>query len=108
MYAYGNRLENSLSISAKVAKCKSYGSGIDTIKQIAVEHTLQKLSSSGVWNNVSGASWSKASNSRSVILSSSKSDLSIGTYRLKSVFTLTTKNGNTETITVYSSKETVK
>ena len=77
------------------------------LKQIAVEHTLQKLSSSGVWNNVSGANWSKASNSRSVILSSSKSDLSSGTYRLKSVFTLTTKNGNTETITVYSSKETV-
>ena len=50
MYAYGNRLGNSLSISAKVAKCKSYGSGIDTIKQIAVEHTLQKLSSSGIWN----------------------------------------------------------
>ena len=81
MYAYGIRLGNSLSISAKVAKCKSYGSGIDTIKQIAVEHTLQKLSSSGIWNNVSGASWSKASKRRSDILSSSKSDLSIGTYR---------------------------
>ena len=41
MYAYGHHLDNSLSISAKVANCKSCGSGIDTIK--ATPHKAHKL-----------------------------------------------------------------
>ena len=41
MYAYDHHLDNSLSISAKVANCKSCGSGIDTIK--ATPHKAHKL-----------------------------------------------------------------
>lgn len=36
-----------------------------------------------------------------------KQHLSSGKYRLKTVFTLTDKNGKTETITVYSDEKSV-
>jgi len=40
-------------------------------------------------------------------LSNSKSGLESGKYRLKSVFTLTDKNGKSETITIYSDEKSV-
>lgn len=107
MYAYAKGLYNTLIISENVADCKSDGYGKPDVNKISVEHTLQKLSGLSIWNNVNDASWSKTSNGQSVKLTSSKSDLESGTYRLKSVFKLTTKSGKTETITIYSPKEIV-
>lgn len=39
--------------------------------------------------------------------SNTKYELESGNYRLKTVFTLTDKQGKTETITVYSDEKTV-
>lgn len=44
----------------------------------------------------------KTVNDNSIRLLNAKSGLTSGTYRVKSVFTLTDKNGTTETIMVYS------
>ena len=107
MYAYAKGLYNTLTISENVADCKSDGYGKPDVNKISVEHTLQKLSGLSIWNNVNDASWSKTSNGQSVKLTSSKSGLESGTYRLKSVFKLTTKSGKNETITIYSPKEIV-
>ena len=107
MYAYAKGLYNTLTISENVADCKSDGYGKPDVNKISVEHTLQKLSGLSIWNNVNDASWSKTSNGQSVKLTSSKSGLESGTYRLKSVFKLTTKSGKTETNTIYSPKEIV-
>ena len=46
-------------------------------------------------------------NTNTIRLSNSKSSLTSGTYRLKSVFTLTNSIGKTENITIYSSEKRV-
>ncbi|MGN0683975.1 MAG: hypothetical protein ACI4JY_09895 [Oscillospiraceae bacterium] len=40
-------------------------------------------------------------------LSNSKSGLPSGTYWLKSVFTLTSSSGKTETVTIYSTEKSI-
>lgn len=60
-----------------------------------------------IWNSVDGASWTKTVNTNSISMSNSKSGLSSGTYRLKSVFTLTSSSGKTETITIYSTEKSI-
>lgn len=59
------------------------------------------------WNNVNGAIWSTTEKGSYISVDRIKRGLSGGTYRLKSVFTLTTKNGKAETITIYSREKTV-
>ena len=57
--------------------------------------------------NISGAEWTKTVNYSTTTLSSTKSGLDSGTYRVKSVFELTDQNGETETITLYSDEVTI-
>lgn len=72
------------------------------------EQTLEKYSGwFWVWNNVDCAVWSKTVNSNSIRLVNTKSGLTSGKYRMKSVFTLTNKQGKTEKITVYSDERSV-
>ena len=98
---------SDLDISGTTASCTSSTTGVDTVK-ITVEQTLEKYSGwFWIWNNVDGASWTKTVNMNTIRLSNSKSGLSSGTYRLKSVFTLTSSSGKTETITIYSAEKTV-
>ena len=100
-------LSNSLTISSTTAYCDSVCTGFNNVVQITVTQTLQKFWGLWIWNDVSGASWQDTSMTNEIDISTSKSDLSSGTYRLKSVFTLCTQNGQTETITIYSSENTV-
>ncbi len=102
-YEYSDDAQSMLSISSNTASC----TGAKDVIQITVEQTLQKHAGMWAWNNVNGAIWSTTEKGSYISVDRIKRGLSGGTYRLKSVFTLTTKNGNTETITVYSSKETV-
>lgn len=105
-YEYARKATSELSISGQTAYCTSKTDG-DAIS-ITVEQTLEKHSGwLWIWDDVENASWSKTVNSSSVSLSNTASDLDSGTYRLKSVFTLTNSNGKTETITVYSSEKNV-
>jgi hypothetical protein len=106
-YAIAVEPASSLIIYQNSATCTSTTDGVNCVR-ISVTHTLQKYSGwLWIWDNVAGASWSKTVNLNSISLSNSKNGLSSGTYRLMSVFTLTNSNGQTETITIYSSEKTV-
>lgn len=96
---------SELSISGTIASCRSY-SYSSTATKIKVEQTLQKKSFL-FWNDVSNAAWTKTVNTRVIDFTNSKSNLSSGTYRLMSVFTLTNSNGEIETITVYSNEKII-
>ena len=75
--------------------------------RITVEHSLQKHWGLWIWNEVAGSTESRSVNRNDIFLCSTKSGLESGTYRVKSTFTMTNRSGQTETITIYSSEETV-
>lgn len=107
--AYENEYNptSRLSINGQTAYCTSKTDGVNAVR-ITVKQTLEKYSGwLWIWNDVDGASWTKTVNLSSISVSNTKSGLSSGTYRLKSVFTLTTSDGETETITVYSAERAV-
>ncbi len=106
-YSIALTASSYLSISSGTANCTSTAMGeTDTVK-ISCTQTLEKKSVIGVYYSVSGASWTATVNLRKITVSNTKSNLDSGTYRLKSVYTLTKTNGESETITVYSSEKTV-
>lgn len=107
LYDIAKNVFSELYLVGTQAQCVSQASGDNAVK-ITVEQTLQKYSGwFWIWDNVDGASWTKTENRSSISLTNTKSGLTSGTYRVKSVFTLTDKNGKTETITVYSGEKTV-
>ena len=106
LYEIADYPRSDLSIENSTAYCTSSVTGANAV-HISVTHTLQKYWGLWIWNDVKDASWSKNVDGSSIRLSSTKSGLDGGTYRLKSVFTLTDRNGKSETITVYSSEQSV-
>ncbi len=101
-YEISQDVSSSLSIGGTKATCTSRAYS-DNCASISVTHTLQKYSGwLWIWNDVDNANWSKTVSVNTICLVSTKNGLSSGTYRVKSVFTLTDKNGKTETITIYS------
>ena len=66
---------------------------------------IGRLTYSFLYDN--DASWITTESGSSICLTSKKSGLFDGTYRVKSVFTLTNSSEITETFTVYSDEETV-
>lgn len=99
-YQYTASLTSTLSISNNTATCNSVVRGMSNLAtKVVVTQTLQKKSGS-TWTYVT--SWSKTFNSWLAMYSNSKSSLSSGTYRLKTVAKVYSGN-NYETITVYSS-----
>lgn len=107
LYDITKNASSELNLTGTKAECISRASGVD-IAKITVEQTLQKFSGwFWIWIDVDGASWTRTENSSPVLMSNTKSGLTSGTYRVKSVFKLTDKNGKTETITVYSDEASV-
>ena len=106
-YAIFNMSQSLLSISGSTATCTS--SAVATTAQtITATQTLEKYSGwFWIWDEVSGATWDKTNNLTSLTMQNKKSGLSSGKYRLKTVFTVTSTSGQTETITVYSRDESV-
>ena len=100
-------VSNTLTFSSATAHCESVCTGLNNVVQISVTQTLQKFWGMWIWNDVEGAEWSESNSSNYISLFRTKSGLLSGTYRLKSVFTLTTSNGGTETITIYSLEKTI-
>lgn len=96
---------SDLAISNTTGTCTSRATG-DNVKSITATQTLQKKSGSS-WTAVSGANWTKKTPISSLYMSNSKSGLSNGTYRLKTVFKQTNTSGQTETITVYSAEQKI-
>ena len=107
-YEIARSADSYLSIASNTASCTSGCEGPSTVTKITVEQTLEKHSGwFWIWNNVDGASWTSTKYSSACTVTNTKSGLTSGTYRVKSVFTLTNSSGQTETITVYSSEVTV-
>lgn len=97
---------SDLSISGSSATCTSRITG-DSVKSITAIQTLQRKSGSS-WISVSGANWTKTTSISMLYMSNCKTGLSAGIYRLKTVIRHTNTSGQTETITVYSTEQTVK
>lgn len=107
LYDIADSLFSDLNIVGTKAECKSQADGVNAVK-ITVDQTLQKYSGwFWFWDDVDGASWTKTENRSSIRLLSTKNSLANGKYRVKSVFTLTDKNGKTEKLTVYSDEQTI-
>ena len=105
LYDIATKAYSALNFIGTTAECVSQTSGLDTVK-ITVEQTLQKYSGwFWIWDDV--ATWTKTVNISSVSFSNTKSGLSSGKYRVKSVFTLTNSSGKTETLTIYSDTEKI-
>lgn len=106
-YEYTDDAKSILYVSLNTAECTSKCTGASNVVQITVEQTLQKFWGLWIWNDVDGVSWSTTKSGSYASVVNTKSGLSSGTYRLKSVFTLTTSDGKSETITIYSDEETI-
>ena len=106
-YAIARNPISALTINQNTATCTSSVDGLDCV-HISATQTLQRYSGwFWSWDDVNDASWSKTVNMNSIWMSNSKSSLSSGTYRLRTDFSLTSSNGSTETITIYSNEVTI-
>lgn len=103
-YQIASNPVSQLSISGTTAACLSSVRG-PSVKSITAKQSLEKFWGLWVWNEV--GNWDKTVNTNSITMSNHKYNLESGTYRLKTVFTLTATNGETETITVYSEEVTI-
>lgn len=99
--------KSELSINGTTATCKSSVDGHSDVVEITAVQYLEKQGFLWIWSTYDDASWSKTMKSNTLTMSNIKSGLADGKYRLKTVFTLTDKQGKTETITVYSDEESV-
>lgn len=106
-YEIAETVSSVLSISGTKAVCESSAKGDDCVS-ITVTHTLQKYSGwFWIWDDVENSTSEKTVNTNTVMLSTTKSGIGSGTYRLQSTFLLTNLSGKVETITIYSGEETI-
>lgn len=104
-YSYTRECSSDLSISGTTATCESSVTGYyNKTTKIVITQTLQKKNSSGNWDDI--CSWSGTIYSFQGSLINTKSSLSSGTYRLKTVATVYAGTSN-ETITKYSKEKTI-
>lgn len=96
---------STLTISGTTATCDSNATGYygETTK-ISISQTLQKKNSSGDWEYVD--SWSETDQGYKGSATNYKYNLSSGTYRLKSVFTVYA-GSDSETVEKYSFEKTI-
>lgn len=106
-YEQAANVKSDLNVSGTTATCISRVNGLSGVIKITINQYLQKQGFLWIWSTYDGAEWSKTEYIDSLSAVNTKSNLTTGKYRLKSVFTLTNKDGKTETITVYSGEVTV-
>ncbi|MCM1167171.1 MAG: hypothetical protein NC299_15805 [Lachnospiraceae bacterium] len=106
-YEKASNATSDVSISGTTAICRSTTKGTSDVTKIVVEQTLQKQGFLWIWSTYDNTEWTKTAYSDTFTMSNTKTGLSSGKYRLKTVFTLMDKNGKTETITVYSDEKSV-
>ncbi|MCM1299450.1 MAG: hypothetical protein NC203_10135 [Firmicutes bacterium] len=106
-YEKAREATSVLSISGTKATCESMLRGKSDVTKIVANQYLQKEGILWIWSTYDGAEWTKTVNSSSLSMTNTKSGLTDGKYRLKTVFILTDSQGETETITVYSDEKTV-
>lgn len=106
-YEQASRADAYLYVDGTTAKCESLTNGYSGVVEITADQYLQKQGFLWIWSTYNDAEWTKTVYSNAFTMSNTKSGLVSGKYRLKTIFTLTDKNGKSETITVYSSEKTV-
>ena len=98
---------SELYINGTTATCISEVRGFSDVTKIVAEQYLQKQGFLWIWTTYDGAEWTKTVYTNTLVMSNTKTGLSSGKYRLKTIFTLTDSNGKTETITVYSDEQKI-
>lgn len=84
--------------------CKSSYNDWQTASKVVIVQSLEKKALLWSWSTV-GGEWTKTTtNADTVSFTNTKSGLASGTYRVKSVFTVTLSDGTSETVTRYSSE----
>lgn len=106
LYEIATDAHSTLGITGSTATCSSTIAHSTAVK-ITAEQTLQKQGFLWIWSKYDNTTWTKTVNSSSIVMTNTKTGLASGKYRLKTVFTLTDKNGKSETITIYSDSKTV-
>ncbi len=106
-YEIAHITRSELSISSTTAMIKSSVKGDSDVVKITATQYLQKQGSLWIWTTYDGAEWTKTVYSNTLMMSNTKTGLSSGKYRLKTVFTLTDKQGETESVTVYSDEKSI-
>ena len=104
-YAYAASVSSRLSISGQTATCISTAVGNSTVTKITAVQYLEKKSGSK-WYSVTDEPWSASANNYTLTVSNSKSSLSSGTYRLRTVFTVYS-GSDSETIEKISKEVTI-
>lgn len=106
-YEEATDVKSLLYINGTTATCKSKIVGEADVVKITATQYLQKQGFLWIWTTYDGAEWTKTVYSNTLTMSNTKTGLTSGRYRLKTDFTLTDKNGKTETVTVYSDERSV-
>lgn len=104
-YSYVTSASSYLTVINGKASCSSIISANSKATKIKATQYLEKKSGNK-WSTVSGGTWSDSSTTHSLSMSNSKSDLSSGTYRLRTVFKVYS-GSSSETVTKTSSEVTV-
>ncbi len=94
--------ESMLSINGTTATCKSFVRGHSDVVEITAVQYLEKQGFLWIWDTYDDTTWTKTVYSNALTMSNTKTGLANGKYRLRTVFTLTDKYGESETITVDS------
>lgn len=106
-YEKASEAKSELIINGTTATCKSTLRGGPDVTKIVAVQTLEKQGFLWSWGTYDDTEWTKTVYSNTLTMSNTKTGLSGGKYRLKTVFTLTDKQNKTETITVYSDTKTI-
>lgn len=106
-YEMASKAVSELSVSGTTVTLKSRVNGDPNVVEITAEQYLQKQGFLWIWTTYDDAEWTKTVYTNTLTMSNTKTGLSSGKYRLKTIFTLTDKQGETETITVYSDEKSV-
>lgn len=96
-----------LTIASNKATCTSrFVSTDSSIKDITIVATLEKFSFLWFWDSLREWNITYYDTSSGTLVNEMK-NLTSGTYRLKSVFTVKYKNGKKESVTVYSTEKKI-
>ena len=92
----------ALLFEGSTAYCESVVDAEPSVVQITVVQKLQKYWGLWIWNDVSGATWTKTENDSNLVIQGIKTVSESGKYRTQLEITMTNSDGSTETVTVYS------
>ncbi len=106
-YEKVNDAKSKLFINGTTATCESLVEGHSDVVEITAVQYLEKQGFLWSWSTYDDTTWTKTVNARTLTMSNTKTGLANGKYRLRTVFTLTDKNGKSEKIKIYSDEKTV-